>query len=395
MVLGAALASAQQVSRVEVGVQTGVLVHNIAGRVILDNFRFNQLVPRAAIGGRFTYNAARTFALEGEFDFVPDRSGYRTSLEGGHALLFLAGPKAGIRRRNFGVFGKARVGILSFSSTYDISHGWDPLGPVQSALRSSYERRTHLALDLGGALEYYPSKRLILRADASELIVKYRDTLVPILAGPLGDSGHVASNILLTAGIGYRVGSLVEGPEAVPQDAPRFELGLHLSGISIEQNYGKIRSDPGAGVRFTWNFSRVLAVDTAFTFFPPRTFFDRIPGPQTGGSIIQLVTGIKAGVRRERWGVFAKFRPGLMSYSRTLTAIGLVEPIDRKTHWALDMGGVLEWYPTRRTIARLDIGDTTVFLRPTQLSVLNSYNVTYPSSTHTAMQVSTGFGFRF
>jgi len=396
-----ALASAQQLSRIEVGAQAGPLVRNVAGRVLsrelIGDFSSGQSETRAAIGGRFTLNFARTFAIESEFDFLPGNSDHRTTLEGGNALLFLAGPKAGIRRRNFGVFGKARVGVLSFASTYDLTNA-DPLAPALSALRAPLERRSHLAVDIGGVFEYYPSKRTILRVDASDLIVRYGDTLRPALGGPVGDRGRIGSSILLTAGVGYRVGRLDDIPESVVTATPRFEVGAHFSLLSIEREaFRAIRDDPGVGARFTWNFSRHVALDTAVNFFPARTMIDRFAGYQDGGSILQSFAGVKAGVRREHWGVFAKFRPGMLSYSRTVTDFSNSQnfPRHRTTHWALDMGGVLEWYPTRRTIARFDVGDTTVFLRPTKFTLAGPSTYTYPSSIRTAIQVSTGFGLRF
>ena len=74
-------------------------------------------------------------------------------------------------------------------------------------------------------------------------------------------------------------------------------------------------------------------------------------------------------MRTERFGLFAKVRPGLARLSDQSTGcvgigcaamIFLAGPIENRTEFALDLGGVFEFYPTARTVARVDIGDTMI-----------------------------------
>jgi len=94
----------------------------------------------------------------------------------------------------------------------------------------------------------------------------------------------------------------------------------------------------------------------------------------TGGTVQQAKFGIKIGKRYNRFGVFAKVRPGFVSFGNTfkLTSTlvqrvpgGVFSPFteygsERKTHFATDLGGVLEFYPSRRLVVRFDAGDTII-----------------------------------
>jgi hypothetical protein len=93
------------------------------------------------------------------------------------------------------------------------------------------------------------------------------------------------------------------------------------------------------------------------------------------------VGGLRAGVRNRRYGLFFKWRPGVVVFPALNGS---------RARFALDAGGVIELYPARRAIVRLDVGDTRVFIRraafPARL-VQNSYSHNF--------QMSAGFGFRF
>jgi hypothetical protein len=60
---------------------------------------------------------------------------------------------------------------------------------------------------------------------------------------------------------------------------------------------------------------------------------------------------------------------------------------------AVDVGGVLELYPSRRAIVRLDAGDTIVRIRNATAGVIGAPAVT-TDTTHN-FQFSVGFGYRF
>jgi hypothetical protein len=192
---------------------------------------------------------------------------------------------------------------------------------------------------------------------------------------------------------------------------PPCVLGTQTS-FSNERGTG-----PGVGVRFGYSVNRYLTLEAEGNLFPrDRGEFD----PDfTGGRKVQGLFGAKAGRRFESVGVFAKARPGFVHFSRgdlrlregiacileVPPPLGCHEGTGR-TDFAVDVGGVLEIYPSRRTIIRFDVGDTILRTgehlvpvivnpppgssRPTRAVVGGA-----PAETTHNVQASVGFGFRF
>ena len=201
-----------------------------------------------------------------------------------------------------------------------------------------------------------------------------------------------------------------ESARAQAQDAlPKFEVGAQFSSISINGSF-ETRTEPGFGGRFTVNLTENFAVEMEGNIFPRDERFGAL---RTGGRAVQGLTGVKIGKRYERFGLFAKARPGLMSFSRGKTELILTNPADpfsqiiirseRLTHFALDLGGVLEFYPSRRIFTRLDFGDTIIRYGQTTTNAListpggglTSTPLTSPGDTRHNFQFSAGIGFRF
>lgn len=179
-----------------------------------------------------------------------------------------------------------------------------------------------------------------------------------------------------------------DGPDV---DAHRAEVGAFYTGVALE-GFGETVN--GLGGRFGYNFNKHLALDTEFSFFPETHLGNRQFGQKT-----QAFAGVKAGARSNRVGLFAKLRPGVMFIGEVTSGFncsssGLGRTC-RPSHnnLALDAGGVLELYPSSRTIVRLDAGDTIVRIRNATRGVLGS--PTAVSDTTHNFQFSLGFGFRF
>jgi hypothetical protein len=120
---------AQEFTRTEIGAGTSILFQNrIPG------------LTDVGIGGRITYNFTPSIALESEVDSYFTNTASRSLQDGGRAIVGLLGPKAGIRRDRFGVFFKARAGVMSFSNVITSAAVF---GSPDTA------RKTHAALDLG------------------------------------------------------------------------------------------------------------------------------------------------------------------------------------------------------------------------------------------------------
>lgn len=148
---------------------------------------------------------------------------------------------------------------------------------------------------------------------------------------------------------------------AQTQDLRKFEIAAEFSTLGRDQ-FGDQRLEPGGGARFTFNFNRNLAFETAGYFFPQKCL-----SCQNAGNMTQVVAGAKFGKRFEKWGIFAKGRPGVVSFSRgEFNPVGVVPPgvvqveTNRINAFAVDVGGVVEFYPSERIVTRFDAGDTII-----------------------------------
>lgn len=167
-------------------------------------------------------------------------------------------------------------------------------------------------------------------------------------------------------------------------------------------------TEPGFGGRIGYNFTDYLAVEAEVNYFPRERRFDH-------GQAVELLTGVKVGRRFEKVGVFGKARPGFlnarMSDFRLIPGTaciavfpppaGCFEEIKRReTNFAFDIGGVIELYPTRRTLVRFDAGDTIIRFGERNLIAPSpvfpgGVIVRAPAATTHNLQGSVGIGFRF
>jgi hypothetical protein len=367
---GAAIpAAGQEFTRAEIGVNTSVLYSN---RLLTSTDH--------GIGGRFTYNFTPNLAIDSEFDSYFTNLNERSTQDGGRASVLLAGVKAGIRRSNFGFFFKARPGIISFGDV-----------PTSEAIifgGLQTTRKTHAALDVGVTGEFYPSPRIILRLDISQMLVRYGDIVFPNGSG-VGAIGQIGGPLHVEAGASYRVGRIMHDYEGSPLPS-RFYAGAQYSLFSSDRGLDTVRDESGVGGWFTWNFSKYFAFDSSATWFPRLV---HIVDFQQGGRMFQALAGIRGGIRRERFGVFAKFRPGIQLYTNTEgNATKFV--FSPFTDIAFDSGGIIEVYTTERTMLRFDAGNTSIYYRPRDVFGQNrTFHI--PGFTNNTIQLSTGFGFRF
>jgi len=172
---------------------------------------------------------------------------------------------------------------------------------------------------------------------------------------------------------------------------PHFEIGGQFIALNIPSSRvgcGGCRVyNSGLGVNVGANLRSWFGLDAALNFFPdPGSGADNLQG----GRITQGLFGVKLGFRRDRWGVFAKARPGFVSFGRAITGVVQGPPpsfsfqFGRLTHFATDLGGIFEYYPSSRIAFRLDLGNTLV-----------RYQTSAGSFTQGNFQVSTGVVFRF
>jgi opacity protein-like surface antigen len=186
--------------------------------------------------------------------------------------------------------------------------------------------------------------------------------------------------------------ALAQTADAPDVDAHRAEVGALYTGVNLE-GFGETIN--GLGGRFGYNFNKHLALDTEFSFFPETHLGNRQFGQKT-----QAFAGVRAGARSRYVGAFAKLRPGVMFIGEVTSGFNCNSTSFGQTcrpshnNFALDAGGVLELYPSSRTIVRLDAGDTIVRIRNATGGILLGGPAGTSDTTHN-FQFSVGFGYRF
>lgn len=183
--------------------------------------------------------------------------------------------------------------------------------------------------------------------------------------------------------------SLTCPPAVSAQDSPgRFEVGGNVTTLRFNGT-GNFR--PGA--EGDLNFGRHLALDAALTLQPST--------PVSRG--VEGFFGGKAGLRTGRFGFFGKARPGFISQGHQVREITVTagSPTTvrsgRLTDPALDLGGVFEYYPSRRWALRSDVGDAVIFGNGTRFNMLGGampFSFTTGRTTHN-FQFSTSVHYRF
>ena len=193
---------------------------------------------------------------------------------------------------------------------------------------------------------------------------------------------------------------------AQTEELPKFEVAGEFTTLESESFPGRI-TQPGFGGRFTYNLNRVFSLEAAGYFFPKKCTQCR-----NGGNIAEGLAGVKVGKRFEKWGIFTKARPGAISFSRgALDVIPGSSPFDpaefrfkRLNAFAMDVGGGVEFYPSKRIVTRFEAGDTIIHFgrRDMQTIVFDpATNTTKPGTlsipgrTSHNFQFMTSVGFRF
>jgi hypothetical protein len=197
------------------------------------------------------------------------------------------------------------------------------------------------------------------------------------------------------------------------QDTPRLEIGIHATAIRL----GDFRitlpqfeeTQRGFGGRMTVNVTERFSIEGEVNVFPKDYRLNIVTTQNTLRELVNMdrtvqgLLGVKYGVRSNRFGLFAKARPGYTKV-RLQTEIddlpGAPRPRDDIFRWSggycLDLGVVFEVYPSKHTQFRLDFGNTRIRYTENALSprgVIDEFKTLKYTSNN--LQVSAGFGFRF
>ena len=178
---------------------------------------------------------------------------------------------------------------------------------------------------------------------------------------------------------------------------PRFEAAAEASLLRLTDLDA---TNTGVGGRMSFTLTSLVALDGEVTFFPRDTIRSTEFTTSFGGYRVvshrrrtDALLGVKIGTRSERVGAFVKLRPGVTRLSDKGTeCVGpgcavVLMLLARNTYrpeFAFDLGGGIEFYPTSRTVARAEVGDTMIRHR--------SVAPPCPSTACTSHNLSTRFG---
>lgn len=156
------------------------------------------------------------------------------------------------------------------------------------------------------------------------------------------------------------------GSASAQVEPPRVEIGGQLNVLRLSDSSD---TNIGVGGRVTVNLTRWLGLEGEYQFIPN----DQLElGETLEGNVVGIryerrrstaLFGVKAGYRGERFGVFGKVRPGVTALSdRGVECLGdvcalmLLAVPEYRSEFAVDVGGVVEFYPSSRWVARFDVG---------------------------------------
>ena len=160
---------------------------------------------------------------------------------------------------------------------------------------------------------------------------------------------------------------LVTPPTALAQELGAVEVGGHVSILQLEDSS---TTNTGFGGRVSWHLAPWGAFEAEANYFPDDRFVQDSSALRYERRRTDLFAGPKLGFRGERFGIFGKVRPGLtwltnkgVACEGEVCALILIAEPDYRTEFALDLGGVLEFYPSPRSVLRGDVGTRLIWNR--------------------------------
>jgi hypothetical protein len=177
--------------------------------------------------------------------------------------------------------------------------------------------------------------------------------------------------------------AVLVGASAGAAHAQTLEVGGHATYLDI-----------GVLGESAWGVGGRVGVETAglITLEGEVNVFGEQP---VSGRRVQALGGLKLGGRTNAYGLFAKLRPGVLHFANDFIMPGTaciavvptpVECLAARNNFILDFGSVIELYPSARSLIRVDVGTTYLWL---------GSRGEHPTSRSGNLQLSVGAGLRF
>jgi hypothetical protein len=171
---------------------------------------------------------------------------------------------------------------------------------------------------------------------------------------------------------------------AAQNEVPRFDASFQITALDMRGPVGE--KALGIGGRFGYRLIPCLGLDAEVDHFPQN------PSGNFGETL--ALFGVKVGQEFGNIGLFAKARAGAVHFGGSF----FKQRLSKNTFPAVDLGGVIEFYPRRHFLLRLDLGDTIIpFSGADYLGPIGSPTgpvFTRLGTTHN-LQVGFGLGFWF
>src|SRR5262245_2664599 len=178
------------------------------------------------------------------------------------------------------------------------------------------------------------------------------------------------------------------------------EAGGLVTGLTLEGDFGELVTSPGFGVRVDFNVTPRVAIEARGTFYPA----NEVPRFQSqGGQTWHVAIGGRAKfVRSRRWSLYGLLLPGVLRFSNAITGLeGESLKTGGSTHFALGLGGGVEFYPGARWVVHLELQSLLYayqgvdFTPPPAASPATVAGMYAPASIEDTELAVAGIGYRF
>jgi len=305
------------------------------------------------IGVRVDANVSPRVAVETQLSWLPEHSLPAGESQGGRTIGFCIGARGKfISNDHVAIYGSAAPGLIHFTSAVTAA----------SLTTATLGAVTHVSLTSAFGIEFYPSQRWTVHVEAGDVMYAaagIRQSGPVGLRSSSGASAVISDVERITIGASYKPGTL-HARRDEREEATRWEVGAEATGritAPIESDLTKPVRTPALGLFASYRLFDAVDIDAAV---------DGALRSDTPGStdiensrVVQALLGAKAGIRRDRFGIFFKMRGGVNAQAQTYATIDSFrgDTFERKTVAAFEVGGVLETYVSRRMLVRMDAGD--------------------------------------
>lgn len=178
-----------------------------------------------------------------------------------------------------------------------------------------------------------------------------------------GQSFAVPSAVTLSS----RAAETIAGPPIY-----RFESGVLAADVRLGCTSGASCTAPqfAVGTGGAFNFNQHFAIDTSLLTLLNSAPAGQLSGGEEGGRGTEFLLGGRAEIRGRRFGFFAVEKPGMVSFSSAMAGanftpagngtLNVAYQYQRRTSFADEAGGGLEYSPSPRVHVRIQMADLLV-----------------------------------